>query len=41
MSKLKATRFFGDLKSTVKVINEVKVIEKIRIAGNWLKRVEN
>ena len=41
MSKLKAARFFGDLKSKVKVINEVKVIQKIKIAGNWLKRVEN
>ena len=28
MSKLKATRFFGDLESKVKVINEVKVIQK-------------
>ena len=28
MSKLKAARFFGDLKSKVKVINEVKVIKK-------------
>ena len=26
MSKLKAASFFGDLKSKVKVINEVKVI---------------
>ena len=41
MSKLKASRFFGDLKSKIKVINEVKVIQKMKIAGNWLKRVEN
>ena len=43
MSKLKAARFFGDLKSKVKVINEVKVkvIQKMKIAGNWLKCVEN
>ena len=41
MSKLRAARFFGDLKSKVKVINEVKVIQKMKIAGNWLKRVEN
>ena len=43
MSKLKAARSFGDLKSKVKVINEVKVkvIQKMKIAGNWLKRVEN
>ena len=41
MSKLKAARFFGDLKSKVKVINEVKVIQKMKIAGNWLKLVDN
>ena len=41
MSKLKAARFFGDLKSKVKVINEVKVIQKMKIAGNCMKRVEN
>ena len=41
MSKLKAARFFGDLKLKVKVINEVKVIQKMNSAGNWLKRVEN
>ena len=41
MSKLKAARFFGDLKLKVKVINEVKVIQKMKIAGNWLKHVEN
>ena len=41
MSKLKAARFFGDLKSKVKVIKEVKVTQKMKIAGNLLKRVEN
>ena len=41
MSNLKAARFFGDLKLKVKVINEVKVIQKMNSAGNWLKRVEN
>ena len=41
MSKLMGARFFGDLKLKVKVINEVKVIQKIKIAGNWLKCVEN
>ena len=41
MSKFKATWFLGDRKSKLKVINEVKVIQKMKIAGNWLKRVEN
>ena len=41
MSKLKAARSFGDLKSKVKVIKEVKVTQKMKIAGNLLKRVEN
>ena len=41
MSELMAARIFGDLKSKVKVINEVKVIQKMKIAGKWLKRVEN
>ena len=41
MSKLKAARFFGDLKSKVKVIKEVKVTQKMKIARNLLKRVEN
>ena len=33
--------FFGDLKSKVKVTSEVKVIPKIKSAGNLMKRVEN
>ena len=41
ISKLKAAKIFGELKSNVKVINVVKVIQKIKIAENWLKRVEN
>ena len=41
MSKLKAARFYGDLNSKVKVIKEVKVTQKMKIAGNLLKRVEN
>ena len=41
MSKLKATRFFGDLKSKVKVINEVKVIKEMKIVANKLTGVEN
>ena len=40
MSKLKAKEYMSDLKSKVKVINEVKVI-KMKNAGNCLKRVEN
>ena len=35
------TDFFGDLKSKVKVTSEVKVIPKIKSAGNLMKRVEN
>ena len=41
MAKLKSTCFLNDLKSKVKVINEVKVIKKMKIARTWLKRVEN
>ena len=33
--------FFGDLRSKVKVTSEVKVIPKIKSAGNLMKRVEN
>ena len=33
--------FVGDLKSKVKVTSEVKVIPKIKSAGNLMKRVEN
>ena len=40
MSKLKSTCFTNYLKSKVKVINEVKVIKKMKTARNWLKRVE-
>jgi len=34
MGKLKATVTFGDLKSKIKVINEVKVMKNIRTAVN-------
>ena len=33
--------FSGDLRSKVKVTSEVKVIQKIKSAGNLMKRVEN
>ena len=33
MSKLQAFGFFGDLKSKVKVINEVKVVQKNEKCG--------
>ena len=35
------TDFFGDLMSKVKVTSEVKVTQKIKSAGNLMKRVEN
>ena len=35
------TYFFGDLRSKVKVTSEVKVTQKIKSAGNLMKRVEN
>ena len=35
MSKLKAARFFGDLKSKVKVIKEVKVTQKNENCGKF------
>ena len=34
MSKLKATEYMSELKSKVKVIKEVKVIQKMKTAGD-------
>ena len=35
------TDFFGDRRSKVKVTSEVKVTQKMKSAGNLMKRVEN
>ena len=38
---LRPQDFLDDFKSKLKVNNEVKVIKKMKISGNWLKSVDN